>query len=82
MEVPDEFTSYEEAAEFWDSHDTTDYPEHFEPVAIETRLKRHRFVVEVDEDLMKALRAQAQKRGVDVSRLVSEALREKLRSAA
>src|SRR5690348_4332818 len=27
--VPDEFASYEEAAEFWDTHDTTDYPECF-----------------------------------------------------
>ena len=24
--LPDEFSSYEEAAEFWDTHDTTDYP--------------------------------------------------------
>lgn len=24
--IPEEFGSYEEAAEFWDTHDTTDYP--------------------------------------------------------
>jgi hypothetical protein len=23
--LPEEFASYEEAAEFWDTHDTTDY---------------------------------------------------------
>ena len=28
--IPDEFSSYEEAAEFWDTHDTTDYPDAFE----------------------------------------------------
>lgn len=30
--IPDEFGSYEEAAEFWDSHDTTDYLEYLTPV--------------------------------------------------
>jgi predicted transcriptional regulator len=30
--IPEEFTSYEEAAEFWDSHDTTDYPDAFRTV--------------------------------------------------
>lgn len=29
--IPEEFASYEEAAEFWDTHDTTDYPDDFEP---------------------------------------------------
>jgi len=27
--IPEEFASYEEAAEFWDAHDTTDYPDAF-----------------------------------------------------
>ncbi len=80
--LPDEFASYEEAAEFWDAHDTTDYLENFETVAVNAELKRRRFEVEVDEDLMKLLHAQAQARGVAVNRLVSEMLREKIRSAA
>ena len=41
--IPEEFASYEEAAEFWDAHDTTDYPDSFETVAIETELKRRRY---------------------------------------
>jgi hypothetical protein len=24
--IPDKFSSYEEAAEFWDTYDTADYP--------------------------------------------------------
>ena len=80
--IPDEFDSYEEAAEFWDTHDTTDYPEHFVTVEAEAKLKRRRFEVEVDERLMEVLRARAKERGVTVSRLVSEMLRDKLRSAA
>jgi predicted DNA binding CopG/RHH family protein len=80
--IPEEFASYEEAAEFWDTHDTTDYPESFETVAIETDLKRRRYEVEIDEDLMKALHEKAQKMGVAVNQLVSEMLREKISPTA
>jgi len=80
--IPEEFASYEEAAEFWDTHDTTDYLDSFESVAVESELKHRRYEVEIDEDLMKALSEQAQKRGVAVSRLVSDMLREKVRPAA
>ena len=80
--IPEEFASYEEAADFWDTHDTTDYLDSFETVAVETDLKRRRYEVEIDEDLMKVLYEQAQKRGVAVSEFVSEVLREKIRPAA
>jgi hypothetical protein len=33
--IPDEFASYEEAAEFWDTHDTTDYLSSFETVSVD-----------------------------------------------
>ena len=79
--LPEEFGSYEEAAEFWDTHDTTDYPDSFETVAVESELKRRRYEVEIDEDLMKALSEQAQKDGVAVRLLVSHLLREKIRPA-
>ncbi|OLE55803.1 MAG: hypothetical protein AUG51_01440 [Acidobacteria bacterium 13_1_20CM_3_53_8] len=80
--IPEEFGSYEEAAEFWDTHDTSDYPESFETVAVESELRRRRYEVEIDEDLMKVLTARAQERGIAVSQLVSELLREKIRPAA
>ena len=80
--IPEEFASYEEAAEFWDTHGTTDYLDSFETVAVETELKRRRYEVEIDEELMKALAEQAQKRGIAVSQLVSEMLKEKIRPAA
>ncbi|CAN5771628.1 hypothetical protein BH20ACI4_BH20ACI4_19600 [soil metagenome] len=76
--IPDEFESYEEAAEFWDTHDTTDYTENFETVEAEVELKRRRYEVEIDADLIPALSEQAHKRGVAVKIVVSDLLREKL----
>ena len=76
--LPDEFASYQEAADFWDTHDTTAYLESFEDVAVQADLKRRRFEVELDEDLMKVLSAQAHERGIAVGRLVNDMLREKV----
>lgn len=80
--IPEEFASYEEAAEFWDTHDTTDYPEHFETVSAQTELKNRRYEIEIDADLMPVLSKQAQSRGIKVGNLVSDFLREKIRPAA
>jgi hypothetical protein len=80
--IPKEFRSYEEASEFWDTHDTTDYPDDFETVAVESELRRRRYEIEIDEGLMKVLSEQAQERGIPVSQLVSDLLSEKIRPAA
>jgi hypothetical protein len=80
--VPEEFSSYEDASEFWDTHDTTDYPNGFETVAVQSELRRRHYEVEIDAELMNVLTALAQERGVPVSDLVSSMLREKLRPAA
>ena len=47
--IPEEFPSYEDAAEFWDTHDTTDYPDSFETVDVQSELRRRRYEVEIDE---------------------------------
>lgn len=80
--IPEEFASYEEAGEFWDSHDTTDYLDSFETVSIETTLRRRQYEVKIDEDLLQILHEQAQQRGVGVNQLVNTVLRETLGNAA
>lgn len=80
--ISKDFSSYEEAAEFWESHDTTDFLDEFETVEAEVSLKRRRYEVEIDADLMPQLTQQANKRGVAVKSLVSELLREKLQPAS
>ena len=80
--IPEEFASYEEAAEFWDTHDTTDYPDAFRTVDVVTEFRGRHYEVEIDEDVIKLLRAKAQQKGVTVSHLVSDLLRQQLATAA
>ena len=77
--IPNEFASYEEAAEFWDNHDTTDYLEYFETVAVETEFRGRHYEVEIDEDIIQILDKEAVNRDVTVSSLINDMLREKLR---
>ncbi len=61
--IPDEFASYEDAAEFWDTHDTTDYPAIFQTVEVEDAvLQGRRYEVEIDEDVIQVLREKARQR--------------------
>lgn len=78
--IPEEFASTEVAAEFWNAHDTTDYLESFETVQTQSKLEKRRFEVEIDADLIPELTEQAHNRGVQISRLVSDLLRERIRS--
>jgi predicted transcriptional regulator len=41
--IPNKFNSYEEAADFWDTHNTTDYPNDFRTVKVTAELKRRRY---------------------------------------
>ena len=79
--IPDEFDSYEEAAEFWDTHDTTDYPDAFRTVRVEAKFKSRRYEIELDDDVIKALKAKARRKKTSLSRLASELLRQQLSSA-
>ena len=77
--IPENFSGYEEAAEFWDSHDTTDYLDHLQPIeVVESELRYRHYEIEVDEDLIPVLEKQAQKRGVPLKTLASELLRKQL----
>jgi hypothetical protein len=79
--IPDEFESYEEAAEFWDTHDTTDYPDAFRTVKVEAEFRSRRYEIELDADVIKALRARARRKKTSLSRLASELLRQQLLAA-
>ena len=74
------FASLEEAAEFWDTHDTTDYEEYFVDVDVKVDLKKRH--VPVDGKLYDEIRAIARKKRITPDKLVARWIKEKLRSAA
>ncbi|MCL6447280.1 MAG: BrnA antitoxin family protein [Armatimonadetes bacterium] len=80
-QIPDEFKSYEEAAEFWDHHDTTDYPDVFRTVEVSADFQKRIYEVEIDEEVVEKLRIHARQKGITVSRLASELLRQQLNIA-
>lgn len=74
--IPEEFASYEEAAEFWDTHDTRDYPDAFRPVKATIELRRRRYEIEIDEDVFMMLCQQAQ--GIPIGQFANMLLRQAL----
>ena len=78
--LPDEFGSLEEAAEFWDTHSSSDYEEFLEPVDFDVDTQRCHFEIEVDEETFLALREIAKKEREPVKQLASEILKQRLRA--
>ena len=76
--IPEEFADYEEAAEFWDTHDTADYPDAFRTVEVSTEFRRRRYEVELEPDVVKELRTRARRKGVTAGHLASVMLRKQM----
>jgi len=79
--VPDDFASYDEAGKFWDTHDTTDYPQAFRTVKVVSEFRNRHYEIPIDADVAIGLRQRARKAGVPPGRLASELLRKELRAA-
>jgi hypothetical protein len=78
--LPDEFGSYEQAGEFWDTHSVTDYEESLESAELDVDIQRRHFEIEVDEESFLALRETASREQKPVKQLASEILKQRLRA--
>ena len=77
--IPDEFSSLEEAGEFWDTHSTVDYEDIFEPVEFEIDLPpRSGKRIRLAQDLVVKVGAAAKQQGVSIEVLVNLWLQEKV----
>ena len=76
--IPAEFTSYEEAAEFWDKHDTTHFPGEFRTVKVVSEFRNRHFEIPIDGDVAIRLQQRARRAGVPPGRLASQLLRKEL----
>ncbi len=77
-QLPEEFSSYEEAGNFWDTHDSTDYLKYMTPVEVDVRLDKRHFEIEVDEEVVRALEERAISEHISASKLANELLRREL----
>ena len=66
-----EFASIEEEAEFWDTHDTTEFEEEFRPVEVRFAKNLSRGLkVRFDQETLGKLRTRAQEKGIGPTTLV------------
>lgn len=76
--IPRHFQSVAEAAEFWDSHDLTDYWDQTREVKVEVDLRRRVFLAALEPELAKKLASCARKQGVSAETLINAWLTEKV----
>jgi CopG antitoxin of type II toxin-antitoxin system len=80
--LPEHFDSLEEAAEFWDTHDSGDYEEYFTDVEGKFDIKKKSYLISMDGSLYDEVRAIAKKKRIPPDKLIIRWMKEKLRSAA
>ena len=74
-----EFSSYEEMADFWDSHSLADYWDETEPVEFEIDSNaRRRYLVALDRELLTRAQRIALSRGLSTESLVNLLLEQRL----
>lgn len=77
------FRNYEEEAEFWDTHDTSDFEEEFKPVRARfSRNLSEGITVRLDPQTLSKLREEAHAQGVGPTTLVRMWIMEHMRSGA
>ena len=62
--IPEEFKTYEEAADFWDTHDSTDYLDNLEEIELEVDIQKRHYLLEVDMQIAEILQESARKKGI------------------
>ena len=78
-----EFSSIVEEAEFWDTHDTTDFEAEFHPVRVRFRRNlAHGLTIRVDAETLDKLRTLAEEKGIGPTTLVRMWVLERLRQEA
>ncbi|MGH9847533.1 MAG: CopG family antitoxin [Blastocatellia bacterium] len=75
--LPEHFASLEEAAEFWDTHDSADYEEFMRDVECKVDLKSRQYLISLDGDLFRKVSSIAQAKGISSETLVNLWVQEK-----
>ncbi|HEY6233045.1 MAG TPA: CopG family antitoxin [Pyrinomonadaceae bacterium] len=75
--LPEHFETLNEAAEFWDTHDSGDYEEFMKDVSCEFDLQKRTYLVPVAGELYEKVEKIARRRGLRAETLVNRWLAEK-----
>ena len=73
-----QFKTYEEAAEWFDTNDMSDYENTLRPVDFHFDLRKNSDWVELDGEIAKTVRNLAKNKNIPTRKLVNELLRERL----
>jgi len=73
--------SYEEIADFWDSHDLSDFENELEEVSLDVDLQSRKTYFALDQALSDRVRVLARRRGIPAGTLVNLWVQEKLRDS-
>ena len=72
------FGTYEDAADWFDTHDMADYEDEMQPVDFSFDLRKNRDWIELENDIAKNVRELARKQKIPSRRLVNQLLKEGL----
>jgi RimJ/RimL family protein N-acetyltransferase len=78
--IPEHFATIEEAADFWDSHDLTDYDDQTEEIVASIDLQRRRHLVALAPELATRIGVEARRRGITTETLINLWLSERMQS--
>ena len=76
--IPEQFSSAEEASEFWDTHSAADYWDEMETVEMEFDIQKRVFLVPVDGQIYHRIKQQAEKEHRSVEQVVQALLEREL----
>jgi predicted DNA binding CopG/RHH family protein len=76
--LPESFASEWEAGEFWDTHSSEDYAEHFVPVEMEFKIEKRTYEVQVSEDVFERLQEKAASSHQPMRKVLDRILRKEL----
>jgi hypothetical protein len=75
--LPEHFAALEDAAEFWDAHDSAEYEDLMTDADFEVGIKKRTYLISLDGELYRKVQTIARKKGVAAETLVNRWIEEK-----
>ena len=80
--IPKHFKSVQDAAEFWDNHDLSDYWEMTREAHFDVDIQRRVFLTALEPELAKKLSVYSHQQGISIETLINLWLTEKMAEAS